>query len=122
VDRQARGLSARGYCRWKLVSKRDGALIGFCGAEPLTQLPDVEIGWWLARERWGQGLATEAARVALMDLRQRVGLARVVSLALRDHARSIRIMRKIGLVLDRELTYNGFACVLYATPAPSSGP
>jgi RimJ/RimL family protein N-acetyltransferase len=115
AERQVRGFAERGYCRWALEARDDGAFAGFCGGEPLTQIPEVEIGWWLARGRWGQGLATEAARAALADLRDRIGLRRVVSLARDDNASSIRIMQKIGLVFDRALPYNGLPCVLYAS-------
>ena len=48
-----------GYCRWPLILKDDGALTGFCGFTPAEH--GAEIGWRLAREYWGRGLATEAA-------------------------------------------------------------
>jgi RimJ/RimL family protein N-acetyltransferase len=115
VARQVCGLAERGYCRWALETRDDGRFAGFCGGEPLTQIPEVELGWWIVRSRWGQGLATEAATAALADLTARARLPRVVSLARADHAASIRVMCKIGLAFDRALPYNGLACVLYAT-------
>jgi [ribosomal protein S5]-alanine N-acetyltransferase len=117
VERQVAGYAARGYCRWKLVVKQGLAVAGFCGAELLSAIPEIEIGWWLAPEWWGQGLATEAAHCALADLRTRIGLTRIVSLARRDNLASIRVMQHIGLVFDREIDYKGQPCVLYATPA-----
>lgn len=114
VSRQVAGLAARGYCRWKLVSREDDAFAGFCGGEPVEALRDVEIGWWIVRDRWGAGLATEAARVAYDDLRGRVGLPRIVSIAHRDNAPSIRIMQTLGLAFERAVEHHGFPCVLYA--------
>jgi RimJ/RimL family protein N-acetyltransferase len=122
VARQVRGLAERGYCRWVVETRDDGRFAGFCGGEPLTQIPEVEIGWWIVRSRWGQGLATEAATAALADLVGRAGLRRVVSLARADHAASVRIMCKIGLSFDRALPYNGLPCVLYASAPPSPTP
>src|SRR5205814_1975906 len=54
-----------GFCLWKLLAKAPPGprtLIGFCGLQPLSGTPDVEIGWWLVKAYWGRGLATEAAR------------------------------------------------------------
>ena len=49
------------------------------GAMPCSE---AETGWWLARQYWGCGLATEAARWPLRDAFERVGLERVVSVAM----------------------------------------
>jgi len=114
VLRQIACLAERGYCRWRLVARDDGAFVGFCGGEPVAALADVEIGWWIVRDRWGRGLATEAARVAFDDLRTRVGLRRVVSIAQRDNEPSIRIMKTLGFTFERAMDYHGFPCVLHA--------
>src|SRR5687768_14175819 len=44
-----------GYCRWPLILKDDGSLIGFCGFLPAED--GAEIGWRLAFQHWGKGLA-----------------------------------------------------------------
>ena len=33
VERQVKLYSERGFCRWKLVSKASGEMIGFCGVD-----------------------------------------------------------------------------------------
>jgi RimJ/RimL family protein N-acetyltransferase len=63
VDRQVKLYSERRFCRWKLLRKPERELIGFCGVGFWRDAPEPEIGWWLERKSWGQGLATEAARV-----------------------------------------------------------
>jgi hypothetical protein len=78
VKRQIEAYSVREYCRWKLILKDTGEMAGFCGAGMLDGLSDPEIGWWLAHRFWGQGLAIEAARVALKDIFTRIALERVV--------------------------------------------
>jgi RimJ/RimL family protein N-acetyltransferase len=47
------------YCQWTLVHKADNKLIGYCGF--VTTDTNPEIGWRLASDYWGQGLATEPA-------------------------------------------------------------
>ena len=89
-------------------------MIGFCGLQPLAETPEIEIGWWLARDRWNQGLATEAAREALRDGFERAHLERVVAVAMPANRASIHIMEKLRMRFERETTHRGFAVVLYA--------
>ncbi|MEU7165298.1 GNAT family N-acetyltransferase [Streptomyces morookaense] len=92
------------------VECRDtGRLAGFTGLSvPLflpEVLPAVEIGWRLGRPFWGRGLATEAARAALdFALRER-GLARIVSIHTVGNEASERVMRKLGMRMERETVH-----------------
>jgi ribosomal-protein-alanine N-acetyltransferase len=115
VYRQVMFHAARGFCRWKLTEPSSGELIGFCGAGIWRDLPDPEIGWWLARRCWGQGLATEAARAALQDAFERVRLERVISIAMPQNTASIGIMKKLGMKFDGEFQNDGVGLVRYAS-------
>ncbi len=114
VERQISLYNERGFCLWKLVPKEGGGLIGFCGLQPLPEMGEIEIGWWLARAWWGRGLATEAARVALRDGFARVGLPRIVAIAQPANTASIGIMLKLGMRFDRIAESRGIPVVLYA--------
>jgi RimJ/RimL family protein N-acetyltransferase len=113
VFRQITLYSERGFCRWKLVEASTGEPIGFCGAGMWREEPDPEIGWWLARSHWGRGLATEAARIALHDLFERVGLERLISIARPDNNASIGVMKKLGLRFEGEFESEGIKLVRY---------
>jgi ribosomal-protein-alanine N-acetyltransferase len=115
VNRQVALYAERGFCRWKLRRKRTGELIGFCGIGFWRDYPDPEIGWWLARQWWGQGLASEAAEAAFKDAVERVRLPRIVSVARPENIASIRIMQKLGLRLECEFENEGVRLVRYAT-------
>jgi RimJ/RimL family protein N-acetyltransferase len=65
-------------------------------------LPAVEIGWRLRRECWGNGYATEAARLLLKFGFTNCGLDRIVSIRHVDNLRSKRVMDKLGLRLAFE--------------------
>jgi ribosomal-protein-alanine N-acetyltransferase len=114
VGRQAAHFDRLGYCLWKLLHKDSSEMIGFCGLQPLDGTPETEIGWWLARAWWGQGLATEAAREALRNGFERAGLKRIVAVALPANRTSIQVMEKLGMKYEREIVHRGFDVVLYA--------
>lgn len=114
VERQMKLYDERGFCRWKLVEKASGDLIGFCGVGVWREHPNLEIGWWLARRCWGRGLATEAARTALHDVFERVKLECVISIVAPANRASIRIMEKLGLRFDREFENQGVQLVQYS--------
>jgi len=118
VGRQVSQFDRLGYCLWKLLLKETSEMIGFCGLQPLDGTAETEIGWWLARAWWGQGLATEAARAALIDGFERAGLARIVAVALAANRASIHVMGKLGMRYEREMVHRGLDVVLYAVNRP----
>jgi RimJ/RimL family protein N-acetyltransferase len=83
--------------------REDGAFLGMCGLHHFHAYPDdVEVGWRLAREHWGNGYATEAA-VAWVDHGfTMMGLPRVISIAEPENVRSLAVMRRLGMTLDHE--------------------
>ncbi len=114
VARQVASVEARGFCFWRLIDKNTQEMIGFCGLQPLAETPDIEIGWWLARNFWGKGLATEPAREALRDGFERAHLQRIVAIAQPENLASIHVMEKLGMRFERETTHRGVRVVLYA--------
>ncbi len=121
VRRQIENFATRGFCMWKLLdrSRADTRIIGFCGLQPLIVegQSEVEVGWWLAKDCWGKGLATEAARTAMGDGFRRVRLRRVVAIARPDNLASLRVMQKLGMTYERDLIYKGVPVVLYSIHA-----
>lgn len=65
-------------------------------------MPAVEIGWRLAREHWGRGYATEAARAALRFGFEECGFDRIISIRDLDNDASRRVMEKLGLRFGHE--------------------
>lgn len=113
VDRTMTDFRKKGFCRWKLEEKSTGKMIGFCGLGFLHDEPAPEIGWWIAHDSWGLGYASEAARAAFDDARNRLQLPRIVSIAHRDNEASIRIMKKLGMRLGKEYSYAETPTVMY---------
>jgi [ribosomal protein S5]-alanine N-acetyltransferase len=111
VQAQIREARAYGFCLWKLIEKVTGTLIGFCGLQHYEG--EIEIGWWLAKAYWGKGVATEAARVALLDAFQRANLPRIIAMAQPGNRASIHIMEKLGMRFERNAVRNGINVVVY---------
>jgi RimJ/RimL family protein N-acetyltransferase len=96
----------RGFGLFALELQASGRLIGFVGLSVPDFLPEVlpsvEIGWRLAADQWGKGLATEGARAALAFGFGQVGLNRIVSIHQVGNDASGRIMEKLGMRFERE--------------------
>lgn len=120
-----------GFGLWAVEVCNVTPLIGFVGLSiprfemPFT--PCVEIGWRLAREAWGQGFATEAARAAVVFGFNELGLQEIVSFTVPENVRSRRVMERLGMThdpagdFDHPLLVEGHPLrrhVLYRLPRP----
>jgi RimJ/RimL family protein N-acetyltransferase len=83
--------------RWAVERRADGVV---AGTVILVQLPDgdgeLEVGWHLHPDSWGQGLASEAAR-GVLDRASRRGVEEVFAVVRPDNAASIAVCRRLGM-------------------------
>jgi RimJ/RimL family protein N-acetyltransferase len=86
------------------------AFIGFIGLNiPSFEapfMPAVEIGWRLASDVWGQGLATEGASAVVQYAFETLQLPGLVSFTVPTNLRSRRVMEKIGMVHNSADDFN----------------
>jgi RimJ/RimL family protein N-acetyltransferase len=99
--------------------RTDGQFLGMCGVAFEDWYPeDVQLGWGLAREHWGQGYATEAATAWIGQALGPLGHPRVLAVTDVPNARSRAVMERVGMTLDHEadLTIEGesLRAVVYA--------
>jgi RimJ/RimL family protein N-acetyltransferase len=81
---------------------------------------EVEIGYRLRPDAWGQGFATEGAAALLADALGRPEVVRVFAHALHSNPGSIRVMEKIGMTYAGPWSYRGLEGAEYeALPATS---
>jgi len=62
--------------------------------------PAIELAWRLHRRYWGQGYATEAARAAIQDGFDRLGLREIVAVTVLANLPSQRVMQRLGMTRD----------------------
>jgi len=90
-----------GYGLWAVEVPGVADFIGYVGlsvpAFEASFMPCVEIGWRLARQHWGQGYATEAARAALEFGFAQEDLSEIVSFTTVSNFRSRSVMERLGM-------------------------
>lgn len=104
VDRAELHLEQHGFGPWAAELTASGEFIGYIGlfipGFEAAFTPCVEIGWRLAPERWGIGLATEGARAVVDHAFVHLGLLKIVSFTVPGNLRSRRVMEKLGMTHD----------------------
>jgi RimJ/RimL family protein N-acetyltransferase len=109
VDQYEREWSRDGFGKWAVEIPGVAAFAGSIGlAVPAFEAaftPCVEVGWRLAREHWGRGYATEAARAAIEFGFTQIELDEIVAFTVRANTRSVRVMEKLGMKFAGEFDH-----------------
>jgi RimJ/RimL family protein N-acetyltransferase len=80
------------------TSRRDtGAFIGFFALNYTGKTTDIEIGYRLLRNAWGQGFATEGATALAQYGFDDLGLYRIIGVTHPGNQASQRVLMKAGL-------------------------
>lgn len=74
----------------------DGQLIGVTGYLPDLAGRSAEIGYWLGKDYWGRGFATEAAAALIAYCFRRERFSHVTCGHYADNPASERVIRKLG--------------------------
>jgi RimJ/RimL family protein N-acetyltransferase len=123
IERYERNWETFGFGRFAVEDRVTGVFVGRVGVmhQPgWTATPEKEeIGWAIVSARHGEGLATEAARAAIADVFDRVGLPRITSWTVPENVASRRVMEKCGLAYRGVTLWKGTNHVWYAIDAPN---
>src|SRR5690349_11005043 len=89
---------------WATIYKETGKFIGRCGLLPWTidGQHEVEVAYTIAREYWGQGLATEAAQAILNYGFGKLNLSRLICLIDPQNIASQKVAEKMGMSFEKE--------------------
>lgn len=106
----------RGFGLYALVHKQNQETIGYCGffIQSIAEQREVEVGYRLAKQYWGRGLATEAAQAVIKYGRERFDFQRYICLIEPDNIRSIRVATKLGMTLEKKIIYYGLNVAVYS--------
>lgn len=110
VDRMMALQAERGHCFWVVERKADGAFLGFCGlklcTDPCPVEGDVEIGWRLRRDAWGQGYAREAAEASLGWGWANLDAPRIMAMTVAANRNSWGLMERLGMTRRADLDFD----------------
>ena len=100
-----------GFTFWLVERKSDGEILGFCGLKRANApgadaiAGEIEIGWRLREDAWGQGYAKEAA-IASLDLAfDRFQAPRVVAITAARNAPSQGLMVRLGMTRREDFDF-----------------
>jgi RimJ/RimL family protein N-acetyltransferase len=100
-----------GFTFWIIERRSDGEILGLCGLKRANApggaaiAGEIEIGWRLREDAWGQGYAKEAA-IASLDLAfGRFATPRVVAITAARNAASQGLMKRLGMRRREDLDY-----------------
>jgi RimJ/RimL family protein N-acetyltransferase len=128
VKRMIQRWEADGFGLFTTVRKDDGAVIGRVGLlvwnadtwEPTTRAEsengrtEVEVGYTLGRDYWGQGYATEAAGAVRDYALRELGADRLIALIIHGNTASENVARKLGLRYERDVRLGRREAQLFA--------
>jgi RimJ/RimL family protein N-acetyltransferase len=102
-------LRRRGWGWWAVEVAATGQFVGMAGLDPIDDdapFDGIETGWRLARDAWGHGYATEAARAAVDHGFDALGLSEIYAIAVAGNERSFAVMRRLGMRPAPELDFD----------------
>jgi ribosomal-protein-alanine N-acetyltransferase len=115
IERNRRRYTDAGHGLWAMVLKSSGEVVGDCGLSRQTVdgTDEIEIGYHVRRDLWGQGYAPEAARACQGYGFARLGADRLISLIRPENLPSRRVAEKTGLSLWKEVIWRDLPHCVY---------
>ncbi len=120
LEQAAEGWRRDGIGYWMFFETATGSPVARGGLSHavFAGRPEVEVGWTVAPDRWGEGFATELGAAAVDVAFGVLELDDVVAYTLPHNAASRRVMEKLGFVYERTAPYKEFGDhVLYRLAA-----
>jgi RimJ/RimL family protein N-acetyltransferase len=97
----------RGYGFGIVMLKGSNTPIGMCGFAKRDYLEDVDIGFAFFPEYTGQGYAFEVASTCMEYGRSTFRFNRVVAITTQNNESSIRLLKKLGMELEKTVMVDG---------------
>ena len=106
----------RGFGLWAVEERASGRFIGRIGCHEPDGWPGFELGYVLAREAWGRGLAREGAAAALDFARRELGRDTIISLIRPANRASIAVAEHFGARRTGSVEFYGATTDVYSYP------
>ena len=107
----------RNYGIWAIVDRDSSQAIGYCGLRYLEELGEVELLYGLARDYWGRGIITQAAKASISFGFETANLKRIIALVLPENQASKRVIEKVGFDYEKQIHIFGLDVLYYSLEA-----
>jgi RimJ/RimL family protein N-acetyltransferase len=115
LDRKLGHWRKHGFGIW-MFRDEAGEFVGRSGIHrwQFEDLDEVELGYVVRSELWGQGYATEMSKAVMRHAAEGLGMRELVGFTLRENVRSQRVLEKLGFEFERSFfDEDGEDLVLY---------
>ena len=109
-----------GFCRWQVVEKSSGEIVGSCGFGRVAETNEIELGYLLRRKSWGRGFATETAESTLAYGFNNLDFREIIALTDLENIASQKVLEKIGFTKRGIEIYDGEETLVYLAKNPKS--
>jgi RimJ/RimL family protein N-acetyltransferase len=116
IARNLRRCANDGHGLWAMILKSTKELIGDCGlvVQEVDGANEIEIGYHVRRDLWGNGFATEAARGCRDFGFSHLNAKRLISLIRPENLASRRVAEKNGMTVWKEVVRVNFPHLVYS--------
>ena len=120
IERWIEYQSKFGFSNWAVVKNDDNKFTGMCGFNWLPDNSDIEISYTFDKPYWGKGYATEIAGGTLKYGFEKLGLKRVAGLVYPQNLQSIKVLKKIGMKYEKDVSYWNALLHLFSVSKPET--
>jgi len=105
ISRNLHRYREHGHGLWAMIPKSSGELAGDCGltVQDVDGQREIEIGYHVRRNLWGQGIATEAARACRDYGFEYLHVERLISLIRPENLPSRRVAEENGMTVWKDV-------------------
>jgi len=115
IARSRASFLEQGFGEFSMTELKTDRFIGRAGFAGLED-GEIEVGYLLLKEYWGQGLASEALGALLDWAGQSLSAPRILAYAPVGHQASLGVMRRAGMRYLKTEIARGVTCKFYEYP------
>ncbi len=114
VEESLAQFEEHGFGIWGIRERDSHGLVGFVGYWHFREPPSLELLFGVEPGHWNRGIATEASRSLISYAFEDLGFRTVEASTDCGNAASIRVLKKLGMRLQRREVVDGLATVFYS--------
>ena len=106
-----------GFGRWAVCLQENDTFLGWCGLNRSLKTGETDIGFRFFKCYWGNGYATESAKMCLNYGFTDLKLKSIIGHAYMENMASVRVLEKCNMILVKNIKYDDRAAFMYRAKA-----